>query len=142
MLTNIFQLFTKGEEAAKTAEKMLGIEHPGLHIALKKIIKNDKERSANSEPTFGSQVVKGLSEEAVYHFQQNLILNFYQHHFQLSVWVELNRACFILLNIYENCQDKTVQSDLKELLSTHLSTLKKQKHTGAKLLIDKLGLKK
>lgn len=118
------RLFTKGEEAAKTAEKMLGIEHPGLHIALKKIIKNDKERSANSEPTFGSQVVKGLSEEA------------------LSVWVELNRACFILLNIYENCQDETVQSELKELLSTHLSTLKKQKHTGAKLLMDKLGLKK
>lgn len=104
-------------------ETIAGIEHSGLHIALKKIIKHDKERSAAGLQTFGGFVANEVTSETI------------------GVWIKLNRACFILLNIYENCSEDTVHEKLKSLLSEHLTQLKRQKHAGAKLLIEKLKLK-
>ncbi|XP_075158929.1 pumilio and CPL domain-containing protein penguin [Haematobia irritans] len=100
---------------------VIGIEEAGLHIILKKIIKNDKERLSKDSKgeTFGSILVQELSDET------------------LKSWININRACFILLNIVEN-NSEDVQKQLKDLLKSHMATLKKQKFNGAQLLLKKL----
>lgn len=105
-----------------TTINVLGIEEAGLHIILKKIIKNDKERlAANSESqTFGGLLVQELTEDT------------------LKSWLSINRACFILLNIIEN-NSEDVQKQLKNLLKKHSTSLKKQKFNGAQLLWKKLN---
>lgn len=69
----------------------MGIEDAGLHVILKKIIKNDKNRlEANDQcETFGSLLVKAISTET------------------LEKWLTVNRACFVLLNIVENNNEQT-----------------------------------
>ncbi|XP_061398365.1 protein penguin-like, partial [Musca vetustissima] len=101
---------------------VLGIEEAGLHIVLKKIIKNDKERlTANAEATtFGSLLIQELNEDT------------------LKAWLNINRACFILLNIFEN-NSTDVQKQMKTLLKPHMAALKKQKFNGAQLLWKKLN---
>ncbi|XP_013099769.1 protein penguin [Stomoxys calcitrans] len=101
---------------------VIGIEEAGLHIILKKIIKNDKERLAAdaATQTFGGLLVQELSEET------------------LKSWININRACFILLNIFEN-NSEDVQQQLRNLLKKHLAQLKKQKFNGAQLLVKKLN---
>uniref|UniRef100_A0A1I8M975 PUM-HD domain-containing protein n=1 Tax=Musca domestica TaxID=7370 RepID=A0A1I8M975_MUSDO len=109
------------EEATPTVN-VLGIEEAGLHIVLKKIIKNDKERlAANADAqTFGSLLVQELTEDT------------------LKSWLNINRACFILLNTFEN-NSNTVQKQIKSLLKPHMAVLKKQKFNGAQLLLKKLN---
>lgn len=100
----------------------MGIEEAGLHIVLKKIIKNDKDRlsaDANAK-TFGDFLVQELTEET------------------LQSWLPINRACFVLLNIIEN-NSEAVQKQVKTLLNKHLTLLKKQKFNGAQLLLKKLN---
>lgn len=43
----------------------MGVEHAGLHIALKKIIKLDAERQKNNLPTFGEALAETMSKETV-----------------------------------------------------------------------------
>lgn len=99
----------------------MGIEEAGLHIVLKKIIKNDKERLAqdSSFPTFGNFLVQELTEDT------------------LKSWISINRACFVLLNIVENNSEE-VQKQVKKLLKPLMAQLKKQKFNGAQLLQKKL----
>lgn len=100
---------------------VLGIEEAGLHIVLKKIIKNDKERLIQdaSNQTFGSLLIQELTEDT------------------LKSWLTINRACFILLNIVENNSDET-QKQLKNLVKPQVSIMKKQKFNGSQLLQKKL----
>lgn len=99
----------------------MGIEEAGLHIVLKKIIKNDKERLAqdSNSPTFGNFLVQELTEDT------------------LKSWISINRACFVLLNIVENNSEE-VQKQVKKLLKPLMAQLKKQKFNGAQLLQKKL----
>lgn len=53
------------------------------------------------------------------------------------MWLTLNRGCFLLLVIYENGTE-SVQTQMKEKLKSYLSLLKKQKSSGAQLLLKKL----
>ncbi|XP_017487674.1 PREDICTED: protein penguin-like isoform X2 [Rhagoletis zephyria] len=105
----------------KEAVTIPGIEESGLHIVLKKIIKNDKERlTQNSEAqTFGSILVQKLNEET------------------LKNWVNVNRACFILLNTFEQNTEST-KSILKDLLKPLHQVLKEGTGAGQKLLLNKM----
>ncbi|XP_004536437.1 protein penguin [Ceratitis capitata] len=106
-----------------TAITVRGIEEPGMHIVLKKIIKNDKERLAQNvdAETFGSILVKKIDAET------------------LRNWISINRACFILLNIFEQNNEAT-KSALKELLKPLCEELKKGTGAGQKLLLNKIEL--
>lgn len=104
-----------------------GIEHAGVHIALKKIIKLDQEKrqQASSEGSevsqFGQAVIEGLTVE------------------QLKSWISQNRPCFLLLLIFENTTPE-VQRMVKAKIASVKKELKSQKHTGGKLLVEKLNL--
>ncbi|XP_054731365.1 protein penguin [Anastrepha obliqua] len=110
----------EGEEAVITIP---GIEESGLHVVLKKIIKNDKERIAtNSEvSTFGSILVKKLTNDT------------------LQNWLNVNRACFILLNVSEQNSESTMSS-LKDLLKPLHRELKGGTGAGQKLLLQKMEI--
>ncbi|XP_053680267.1 protein penguin [Anopheles nili] len=119
------------EEKAAAREKQLaanplvnGIEHAGLHIALKKMIKLDQEKrqhAGEATSQFGRAVIDELTGD------------------QLTAWVEQNRPSFLLLLIFENSTVE-VQQMLKKKLIPLKKELKSQKHTGGKLLIEKLKL--
>lgn len=98
-----------------------GIEESGLHIVLKKVIKNDKERLSQNESaeTFGSILVQKLNDDT------------------LRDWLNVNRACFILLNVFEQ-NTEAVKSALKKLLKPLSEVLKKEKGAGQKLLMNKM----
>jgi len=58
---------------------------------------------------------------------------------QLEKWLPLNRGCFFLINLYENAID-TKQNQLKNLVKKNLQDLlKKQKHQGGKILLNKIN---
>lgn len=100
-----------------------GIEHAGLHIAVKKIIKLDSEKRKEDDncSQFGKIVIENLSDESV------------------QSWVQQNRSCFLLLLIFEN-STTAVQKQVKHKLKPCKTVLRKQDHTGAKLLVEKLKL--
>ncbi|XP_037938189.1 protein penguin [Teleopsis dalmanni] len=110
------------EEVAEDQEisTQLGVEEPGLHIVLKKILKNDKERLSQNEnaETFGNILTNNITKETI------------------KSWSNINRAYFVLLNIMEN---NTKTSDtLKELLQND-EVLEHSKLIGAQLLLKKLN---
>ncbi|XP_053668771.1 protein penguin [Anopheles marshallii] len=119
------------EEKAANREKQLatnplisGIEHAGLHIALKKMIKQDQEkRQLGDEDVsqFGFAIVEELTVE------------------QTAAWITQNRASFLLLLAFENSTEEVQQMLRKKLVPLKME-LKAQKHTGAKLLAEKLKL--
>lgn len=108
------------EQKEQAVISIPGIEEAGLHVALKKIIKNDKERSSAKGETFGSILIRALSTETLKH------------------WITVNRGCFILLNIVENNSESTVEA-LKELLKPIEDRLKEQTSSGGQLLLKKLA---
>uniref|UniRef100_A0AAG5CYB2 PUM-HD domain-containing protein n=1 Tax=Anopheles atroparvus TaxID=41427 RepID=A0AAG5CYB2_ANOAO len=119
------------EEKAASQEKRLaanplvnGVEHAGLHIALKKMLKLDQEKrqqEGEDASQFGSALVEALSTE------------------QLCSWVAQNRSSFLLLLTFENATE-ALQKTLREKLLPVKNTLKAQTHTGGKLLAEKLKL--
>lgn len=46
-------------------EQTLGVDHAGLHIVLKKILKGDADKLAKSLPTFGAAIAEQLTNETV-----------------------------------------------------------------------------
>lgn len=42
-----------------------GVDHAGLHIVLKKILKGDADKIAKSMPTFGAAISEHLTDETV-----------------------------------------------------------------------------
>nr|XP_040223438.2 protein penguin [Anopheles coluzzii] len=119
------------EEKAAAREKQLaanplinGIEHAGIHIALKKMIKLDQEKrqlAGDDVSQFGLAIVEELAVE------------------QLSAWITQNRPSFLLLLIFENSTEE-VQQMLRKKVVPMKKELKSQKHTGGKLLAEKLKL--
>uniref|UniRef100_A0A182R5P3 CPL domain-containing protein n=1 Tax=Anopheles funestus TaxID=62324 RepID=A0A182R5P3_ANOFN len=117
------------EEKAASREKQLaanplinGTEHAGLHIALKKMIKQDQEKrqlAGEDVSQFGLAIVEELTVE------------------QTSTWITQNRTSFLLLLVFENSTEE-VQQMLRKKLVPLKQELKAQKHTGAKLLAEKL----
>uniref|UniRef100_A0A182LW26 PUM-HD domain-containing protein n=1 Tax=Anopheles culicifacies TaxID=139723 RepID=A0A182LW26_9DIPT len=119
------------EEKAAAREKQLaanplinGTEHAGLHIALKKMIKQDEEKRrlvGEDVSQFGLAILEELTVE------------------QTSAWITQNRTAFLLLLVFENSTEE-VQQMLRKKLAPLKKELKAQKHTGGKLLAEKLKL--
>uniref|UniRef100_A0A182N5H7 PUM-HD domain-containing protein n=1 Tax=Anopheles dirus TaxID=7168 RepID=A0A182N5H7_9DIPT len=114
------------EEKAEARAKQLasnplvnGTEHAGLHIALKKMIKQNA--AGDDESQFGRAIVDALTDD------------------QAAVWITQNRTSFLLLLAFEN-STADVQQTLQKKVSAHKKVLKAQKHTGGKLLAEKLNL--
>lgn len=103
------------------ADPVCGIEHAGLHVALKKLGKTDSEKVKANEPTFGEALVEKITDET------------------LEKWLPLNRACFFLITIYEHGNEST-QKQLKDLIKKHKKLLAQQKHAGSKILKQKLEI--
>ncbi|XP_017782366.1 PREDICTED: protein penguin [Nicrophorus vespilloides] len=97
-------------------KEILAIEDAGFHMVLKKIAQNDKN---HEDHTFGKAIVDLLTDDLI------------------TSWAKLNRACFLLLEIYKNNSEE-VQSELKTKLKSHIKLIKKQSSAGSKLLLKNI----
>lgn len=95
------------------------IEHSGLHMMLKKLIKNDKDLDEKGEITFGSILVD--------HITKNI----------LEQWIRFNKGCFLLILLIEN-EPKMVVSNLLSILQELLENIKKEETIGASILLKKV----
>lgn len=95
------------------------VEHPGLHMILKKLILTDKIFAEKNCPTFGEALEKSLDENAIKH------------------WISFNRACFLLVLLLENAVESVVNS-LKPKIKTFSQSLTKKTFSGALILLKKL----
>ncbi|KAH8408996.1 hypothetical protein KR009_004982 [Drosophila setifemur] len=99
-----------------------GVEEAGMHIVLKKILKNDGKRDGTP---FSQQLLQSLSTD---------VLNF---------WLGVNRACFILVKLVED--SPALLDSCKKAIAAEKSlsqTLLGLKTPGAKLLAKKLNIGK
>jgi len=87
-----------------------GIEHSGLHIAIKKIAKL---------PIFAKSFAANLTDEVIVH------------------WITVNRACFVIVEVFEHADEET-KLELKRMLLQHKLVIQKQTHSGAKVLLKNL----
>jgi len=98
-------------------------EHSGLHMVLRKIIVHDKSLVENNETTFSEILSSIITTDT------------------LKLWVQCNRACFLLIAMIES-EVKLALENIKSLMSTTMmNLLKKQKFSGAKILVTKLNSK-
>ncbi|KAH8238448.1 hypothetical protein KR032_006948 [Drosophila birchii] len=114
----------KEEEPAEAAPLVSGIEEAGMHIVLKKILKNDVRREGGGAITFGQQLLQNLAADV-----------------DLNSWLSVNRACFVLVKLVEN--SPSLLKSCKETIASEKSlsqTLLGQKTPGAKMLGTKLAL--
>lgn len=95
------------------------VEHPGLHMMLKKLIQNDKELLNKAESTFGEILISQLDTEV------------------LEKWIEFNRACFLLVLLTEN-ESEEVVSMLFTKLKLVAKKLESKKSPGALILLKKV----
>lgn len=54
------------------------------------------------------------------------------------MWIKINRACFLLVEVFENANDE-VKEKLRALIKEHKTIISKQKHAGAKILLQKIN---
>lgn len=95
------------------------IEHPGLHMMLKRIIQYDRELLQKNESTFGDILVAQLTVEI------------------LKKWIEFNRACFLLILLIENESTNIIHTLLSKLKPL-AENLKSKKNPGASILLKKI----
>ncbi|XP_015114671.1 pumilio homolog 3 [Diachasma alloeum] len=123
-LATAFQAISEFLTASKTKLKegeveYAPVEHPGLHMMLKKLIQADKLALETQKSTFGEELAKKLDNETI------------------TKWIEYNRACFIIVFLIEN-EAENVVSDLKSKLVKLSGTIKNKKTPGASILLKKI----
>lgn len=65
-LLNISKVLVEGDWKLKNGEEEIaGIEHPGLHMMLKKLAQNDAVASKTSKTTFGECLCDTVDDETV-----------------------------------------------------------------------------
>jgi len=96
------------------------IENTASNMMLKKIIIKDKERNTNGEETFSKILLKVVDQDGV------------------ESWLGCNRGAFVLVYCWET-EIQEVQDLVREKLKPLAKTLRKQKHKGASILIEKMG---
>lgn len=102
------------------------IEHPGLHMMLKKLIKYDKELLKRNETTFGEILLPHLTSDV------------------LRTWVEVNRASFLLVLLLENESESvvdTLKSRLQSIKDNFENVEETSKNSGKSILLKKLGVR-
>ncbi|XP_034187161.2 pumilio and CPL domain-containing protein penguin [Osmia lignaria lignaria] len=95
------------------------IEHPGLHMMLKKLIQYDKELQNKEETTFGEVLLPHLKGKTI------------------ERWIECNRGCFLLVLLLENETTSTVDTLLTKLKPV-MDVLESKSNPGAKILVEKI----
>ncbi|KAL6433434.1 hypothetical protein ACFW04_006523 [Cataglyphis niger] len=123
-LKSAFELIAKfiSNENAKITENDTVcnlIEHPGLHMMLKKLIQNDKELLKKNEYIFGSALLPYLTLEV------------------LKTWIECNRACFLIISLIEN-ESTNYASILLGKLKQIQRNLELKKSPGKSIILKKL----
>lgn len=146
--------YEKDATAVAPVEKIAGIEHAGLHIVLKKILKADGDRvaaaGAEETVTLGAALAEQLDAETVSNIGPTgptlecrvcfyFNVSFQLLHVQVKQWIALNRASFLLLVAFETGTPSTC-TQLRTLLKPNAALIKKQTHSAAKLLVKKLQL--
>ncbi|KAK0167031.1 hypothetical protein PV327_004480 [Microctonus hyperodae] len=99
--------------------KYSAVEHPGLHMMLKKLICADKKLIEKNESTFGEILIAKLDDSII------------------QRWIEFNRGCFLLILLLEN-ESESVASNLISILKNSQKSLKCKKHSGASILLKKI----
>ncbi|VEN59005.1 unnamed protein product [Callosobruchus maculatus] len=102
------------------SKEILGVEHAGLHMILKKITQHDKANSTSYDSTFGYILSESLNSEII------------------SSWLNSNRGCFLIVAIFENGSEET-KEQLRSKLKKHIKVLKSLETPGAKVLLKVLG---
>ncbi|KAH0550452.1 hypothetical protein KQX54_019462 [Cotesia glomerata] len=103
--------FLVNEESTLKHEEadIKAVEHPALHLVLKKLIVADKERVEREETSFGDLLVQKMSTEVI------------------KRWIEFNRACFLIVLLLENERESVVR-ELKGKLKDLVKEIKSKKH--------------
>lgn len=115
------ELLTTPEVTLEENEVMYSIlEHPGLHMMLKKVIQTDKNLSDEEKVvSFGGALVEKLDDA------------------EIKRWLSFNRSCFLLVLLIEN-EAESVKNSLITKLKKYVSLIKKQKGSGASILLKKV----
>ncbi|XP_074097486.1 pumilio and CPL domain-containing protein penguin [Cotesia typhae] len=118
---NAIAAFLVNEESTLKHEEadIKAVEHPALHLVLKKLIVADKERVEKEETSFGDLLVQKMTSEVI------------------KRWVEFNRACFLIVLLLEN-ERESVVIELKNKLKDLIKEIKRKKHKGADVLLKKI----
>ncbi|CAD6237409.1 GSCOCG00002298001-RA-CDS [Cotesia congregata] len=113
--------FLVNEESTLKHEEadIKAVEHPALHLVLKKLIVADKERVEREETSFGDLLVQKMSSDVI------------------KRWVEYNRACFLIILLLENERESVVR-ELKNKLKDLVKEIKSKKRKGADVLLKKI----
>ncbi|CAH1992102.1 unnamed protein product [Acanthoscelides obtectus] len=119
---SLVEVIIKPEWKIKESEnkEILGVEHAGIHMILKKITQHDKSNSTSCDSTFGYILSEKLNSEI------------------LSTWLNSNRGCFFIVAVFENGSEET-QKQLRSKLKKHVKLLKTLETPGAKVLVKILG---
>ncbi|CAI6354000.1 unnamed protein product [Macrosiphum euphorbiae] len=96
-------------------------EHSGLHMVLRKIIGHDKILVKNNETTFSEILSSIITADT------------------LESWIQCNRACFLLIAMIESDVQLAVENIKSSISTKMINLLKKQKFSGAKILVTKLN---
>jgi len=96
------------------------IENTASSMMLKKIIIKDKERDKLGVDTFSKILMTTVDQDG------------------LEAWLGCNRGAFVLINCWET-EIKEIQDLIKQKLEPLSKTLRKQKHKGASILLEKIG---
>ncbi|XP_063981300.1 pumilio homolog 3 [Diachasmimorpha longicaudata] len=123
-LVEAFQAISEFLIASKTKLKegeveYAPVEHPGLHMMLKKLILADKIAVEAQKPTFGEELAKKLDGKTI------------------TKWIQYNRACFIIVFLLEN-EAEEVARDLKSKLVKLVDSITNKKTPGASILLKKI----
>jgi len=96
------------------------IENTASNMLLKKIILKDKERDKLGVETFSKVLLSTVDQDGI------------------EAWLGCNRGAFVLVYCWET-EIGEVQKLVREKIKPLGQTLRKQKHKGASILIEKLG---
>ncbi|XP_034951279.1 protein penguin [Chelonus insularis] len=96
------------------------LEHPGLHMVLKKLIISDKNRIEKNNITFGEILVNKLDSSI------------------LKNWFEFNRACFLLILLIENEKTEVIDTLISKLQTVD-KILKTKTFSAASILLGKIN---
>jgi len=96
------------------------IENTASNMLLKKIILKDKEREKLGVETFAKVLLNTVEQDGV------------------EAWLGCNRGAFVLVYCWET-EIGEIQELVREKMKPLGQTLRKQKHKGASILVEKMG---
>eukprot|EP00090_Calanus_glacialis_P027679 TRINITY_DN4384_c0_g1_i1.p1 TRINITY_DN4384_c0_g1~~TRINITY_DN4384_c0_g1_i1.p1 ORF type:complete len:639 (-),score=253.64 TRINITY_DN4384_c0_g1_i1:48-1964(-) len=96
------------------------IENTASNMLLKKIILKDKERDKLGVETFAKVLLSTVDQDGI------------------EAWLGCNRGAFVLVYCWET-EIGDIQQLVRDKIKPLAQTLRKQKHKGASILVEKLG---